>query len=65
MADSFLIRIDLDRLQAGDPEADVAAWLRDNGFIEQPDRGPGWYLAEEISLGLLDRREVLEKERFA
>lgn len=68
MADSFIVRINLDRLRQNFcmaeaklwTEDEVKEWLRESGFIERPD---GW-LCEEISLGLLDRTEILSVQDF-
>jgi len=72
MADSFLIQLDLDRLAASlaaengtaYDSVGVAAWLREHDVLSAPGH-PGWWLAEEISLGLFAKREVISKRRFA
>jgi hypothetical protein len=63
MADSYHLRLDLPRIAAnrtaaGEPTdvAGVRAWLARNDVREQPD---GWWLVEEIQLGLFGEGEVL------
>lgn len=46
--------------------ASLKLWpLRENGFVQWRDRGPGGWLAEEVSLEPLEPQEILEQERFA
>jgi hypothetical protein len=63
MADVFLILPDLRRISAnliaaGDPmdEAAVRDWLIGQGMIPRPD---GWWVCEEIQLGLFGDGEIL------
>lgn len=72
MADSFLVRLDLDRLAANlaaesgiayNP-ASVAAWLREHDVLPAPG-GPGWWLAEELSLELFSQGEIVGRRRLA
>jgi hypothetical protein len=68
MADTFRLKIDLALLAEnlsradGKPQSqeDVAEWLRGNHFIPQGD----WWVCEEISLGLLDKSEIIEMHEF-
>ena len=35
------------------------------GSVAKPENGPGWWLAEDVSLDLLEPGEILKQERFA
>src|ERR1041384_7162179 len=73
MADTFLVQIDLFELGVNLSKAGgesmtrerLLSFLRDNDIKPAPDRGDGWFVAEEISLRLLDKSEIIATERFA
>ncbi len=69
MADNYIVQINFDRLLENVNKADKAkvwtldsikAWLKEEGFIERSD---GW-LCEEVSLGLLDKKEILSVKPY-
>ena len=73
MTDSFYIQVDMDKLAKNlskaegkqYTEVEVLALLVDNGFIRQAQLGKDWFIAEEISVAILERGEIKDARVFA
>lgn len=69
MADAYLVQVNLPLIAKNLSKAEgrefsimeVEDWLQENGYV----RTEGGWLVEEISLGLLDKSEILSMKPYA